>query len=181
VITILNKNEGFTNDDLMDILKEQKEVGNTYKTHFFAMFSQLFCTITEEIIDQFGEKGKNVIIEAVKKYGEERGRRIAENIRSMGKELTMKNFLIYGDLDSSSILKYKPTIVDGNLEIIVRDCVFCNGCQEWNKLEYGKFYCQYIDEAVLKAYNPNLTLEIPSRMPMGDKKCHFRYIIKKNL
>ena len=99
----------------MEVLKGQKEVGNKYKTHFFAMFSQLFCTIAEEVINQFGDKGREAIGEAVKKYGEERGDKIAELVRSLGKELNLENFFIYGDLDSRSILKYKPKIVDGKL------------------------------------------------------------------
>ncbi len=163
----------------MEVLKAQSEVGKKYKTHFFAMFSQFFCTITEEVINQFGDNGREAMAKAVIRYGEERGRRIAKLVKSQGKELNIKNFFIYGDLDSRSILKYKPKIVDGNPEIIIRDCVFCNACREWGKEEYGKIYCEFIDHAVLKGYNPNLILELPSRMMLGDKKCHFKYIVKK--
>jgi len=176
---MLDNSEGFTNDDLMEVLKADKEVGNKYKSHFFAMFSQLFCTITEEVINQFGEKGKTVIEKAVEKYGIERGKRIALVVKSLGKKLTLKNFFIYGDLDSSSILKYKSKIVDGNAEIIIRDCVFCNGCKEWDKLEFGKIYCEFIDSAVLRGYNSELVIEVPSTMTKGEKKCVIRYIVKK--
>ncbi len=164
----------------MEVLKGQKEVANKYKTHFFAMFSQLFCTIAEEIINKFGDKGRDAIGEAVKKYGEARGKKIAELVRSLGKELNLENFFIYGDLDSRNILKYKPKIVDGNVEIVIRDCVFCNGCKDWDKLEFGKIYCEYIDTAVLKGYNPNLIIEVPANMTKGDKKCILRYIFKKS-
>ena len=178
-MTISDESKGFTNEDFMEVLKGQNEVGNKYKTHFFAMFSQLFCTISLEIINQFGDKGKNALAEAVKKYGEERGKRIADLVKSLGKEPSLKSFFIYGDLDSSSILKFKPKIIDGNVEIVIRDCVFCNGCKEWDKLEYGKIYCEYIDTAVLKGYNPNLIIEVPSVMTKGAKKCVLRYIAKE--
>jgi hypothetical protein len=174
-----NQFEGFTNDDLLEILAAQKKVGDKYKTHFFAMFAQLLCTITENVVNKFGEQGREIIAESIKKYGLERGRRIAELVKSLGKDLTIKNFFIYGDLDSRSILKYKPKIVDDNLELIIRDCVFCNGCREWGKEEYGKIYCEYVDQAILEGYNPDLILELPARMMLGDKKCHFRYIVKK--
>ncbi len=72
---IIEKVLRFTNDDLLEVLKGQKEVGNKYKTHFFAMFSQLFCTIAEEIISKFGDEGKEAIANSVRKFGEERGRR----------------------------------------------------------------------------------------------------------
>jgi len=170
------ESEGFTNKDFMEVLNGQKEVGNIYKSHFFSMFSQLFCTIAEEVITQFGDKGKNVIEEAVKKYGEERGKRIAKLAKSLGKELNLKNFFIYGDLDSRNSAKFKPKIVDGNIQIEIRDCVFCNGCKEWDKLEFGKIYCEHIDIAILKGYNPDLVLEVSSFMTKGDKKCIFRYL-----
>ncbi|MFW9771737.1 MAG: L-2-amino-thiazoline-4-carboxylic acid hydrolase [Promethearchaeota archaeon] len=179
MLDIIENKEGFTNDDLMEIFNGQKVVGNRYKSHFFAMFSQLFCTMAEVVINEFGEKGKEVIGNAVKKYGKERGRRIAELVRSLGKELNLKNFFIYGDLDAKSTLKYKPRIIDGNLEIVGRECVFCNGCQEWDKLEYGQIYCQYIDVSILKGYNPNLKIEVPSTLSKGDKKCILRYIVKE--
>ena len=162
----------------MEVLKAQKEIGKKYKTHFFAMFSHLFCTITEEVINEFGDKGREAIAKAVIKFGEERGRRVAELVKSHGKELNMQNFFIYSDLDSSSIVKMKPKIVDGNPEIIIKDCVFCNACRDWDRETYGKLYCEYVDEAILKGYNPELALEISSRLTMGDKNCHFKYSAK---
>lgn len=178
MVEIAENAKGFSNDDLIEILNGQKAVGNRFKSHFFSMFSQLFCTIAEEVITEFGEKGKEVIGNAVKTYGEERGKRIAELVKSLGKEPNLKNFFIYGDLDSKSTLKYKPKIVDGNLEIVGRDCIFCKGCKEWDKLDYGQIYCEFIDKSILKGYNPDLKIEVPSTLTKGDKKCILRYIMK---
>ncbi|MFW9946381.1 MAG: L-2-amino-thiazoline-4-carboxylic acid hydrolase, partial [Candidatus Odinarchaeota archaeon] len=102
-----------------------------------------------------------------------------EIVKSQGKELNLKNFFIYGDLDAKNTLKYKPKIVDGNLEIVGRDCVFCNGCKEWEKLEYGQIYCEYIDISILKGYNPILKIEVPSTLTKGNKRCILRYIVKE--
>ncbi|MFX1586791.1 MAG: L-2-amino-thiazoline-4-carboxylic acid hydrolase, partial [Promethearchaeota archaeon] len=176
---ITERREGFTNDDLIEILNGQTEVGSKYKSHFFAMFAQLFCTIAEVIISEFTEKGREVMVNAVKKYGEERGRRIAEIVKSQGKELNLKNLFIYGDLDAKSTLKYTPKIVDGNIEILGRDCVFCNGCKEWDKVEYGQIYCEYIDTSILKGYNPNLKIEVPSTLTKGNKRCVLRYLVQE--
>jgi hypothetical protein len=142
------------------------------------MFSQLFCTISEVIVSRFGEKGKEAMVEAVKKYGEERGKRIAKLVKSQGKELNLENFFIYGDFDSRANLTYSPNLVEGNLEICVTECPFDKGCKEWGKREYGKIYCEYVDKAILKGYNPNLVLEVLSNMTKGDEKCVLRYIAK---
>ena len=72
-----------TNEDFMEVLKGQKEVGNRYKTHFFSMFSHLFSTIAEEVITQFGDEGRKAIGEAVRKFGEERGQKIAKLVKSL--------------------------------------------------------------------------------------------------
>ena len=146
---IQNKIQGFTNDDLLDVLREQQNIGNKYKINSFNFFARLFCVISEEVITQFEEKGKEVIIKSVKKFGEWRGREIAEIVKSQGKDLSLKNFFIYSTFDASQTTKYKINIVDGNVEVIIRDCVFCNGCKDWDKLEYGRIYCEYIDGAIL--------------------------------
>jgi len=162
----------------MDTLKEMGEIGNRYKIKSFNFFARLFCTLIEEVITQYGEPGKDIIIYAVKKFGERRGQEIAEIVKSLGKELTLKNFFIYSTFEAGETTKYKVNIVDGNIELVIRECVFCEGCIDWDKLEYGKIYCDYIDEAILKGCNPDLKIEVPSMLTHGDKRCIQRYIKK---
>ncbi|MFX1317016.1 MAG: L-2-amino-thiazoline-4-carboxylic acid hydrolase [Promethearchaeota archaeon] len=163
----------------MDTFNEQKKVGDQYKLHFFDFFAKFFCILSEKVITRFGEQGKETIIEAIKKYGERRGKDIAKIVKSLGKELTLKNYYVYNTFDTRQTAKYKLNIVEGNIEAIIRDCVFCNGCKDWDMLEYGKIYCDYIDEAVLKGYNPDLNIEVPTTLTKGDKRCIQRYIVKK--
>jgi predicted hydrocarbon binding protein len=160
-----------TNEDIMDVFKAQKEVGNKYITPLTTLYAQLFCTIAEELITQCGEEGGKALINAVQKFGEKRGRKRAEIVKSLGKENSLKNFFIYGDSDDMSELKLRLKLIDGNPEIIVRDCAFCNGCKEWGKEEYGNIYCEYIDKSMLKGYNPHLKLEMRSFLTKGDKNC----------
>ena len=119
------------------------------------------------------------MIEAVEKYGEERGKRIAKLVKSMGKEPDLKNFFIYGDFDSRANLTYSPNLVEGNLEICITECPFDKGCKTWGKEEYGKIYCEYIDKAILRGYNTNLILDVPANMTKGDEKCILRYTAKE--
>jgi hypothetical protein len=160
----------------MDVLKEMGEVGDKYKINLFNFFARLFCTFSEEVISQFGEKGKETVINVVKKFGERRGKEIADIVKSLGKELTLNNYFIYSTFDGGQTTKYKVNVVDGNIELVIRQCVFCDGCEDWDKLEYGKIYCDYIDEAILKGYNPNLKIEVPAMLSHGDKRCIQIYI-----
>ena len=52
------------------------------------------------------------------------------------------------------------------------------GIETLDKVEYGKIYCEYIDVSILKGYNPNLKIEVPSTLTKGDKKCILRYTVK---
>ncbi|MFW9785566.1 MAG: L-2-amino-thiazoline-4-carboxylic acid hydrolase, partial [Candidatus Heimdallarchaeota archaeon] len=87
--------------------------------------------------------------------------------------------LIYNTFDSQQTAKYKTNIVDGNVEVVIRSCVFCDGCKDWDKQEFGKIYCEYIDTAILKGYNPNIKFQLESSLTHGDKSCIQRYIIKE--
>jgi len=139
----------------------------------------MFCTISEEVISRFGESGKDAIINAVNQFGIRRGKEIAELVKSKGKELTLQNFFIYNTFDSQETAKYKINIVDGNVEVVIRSCIFCDGCKDWNKQEFGNIYCEYIDAAVLEGYNPDIQYELVSSLIHGEKRCVQRYIVRK--
>jgi len=93
--------------------------------------------------------------------------------------LNLKNFFVYNTFDSSETTKYTINIVDGNVEVIIRSCIFCDGCKDWGKENVGKIYCEHVDTAILKGYNPDIEFEIPSSLTSGDKRCIQRYIVKK--
>lgn len=177
MITISKKSEGLTVDDMIETLKEMEEVGDQYKDHLMSMQAKLFCTLAEEVVSRFGEKGREAIVEAVKSYGEERGKRIAEVVKSLGKELNLKNFFIYNDFDAT-ITTFTPEIVDGNLKITITKCLFAQGCKDWGKGEYGEIFCEHVDEATLRGYNPDLAFELSSNLTRGDKTCVQEYIPK---
>ncbi len=138
----------------------------------------MFCSISEEVINSFGEKGREAIVRAVQQFGKRRGEEIRQLVISKGKELTLKNFLVYNTFDSSETTKYKIEIVEGNVEVVIRSCVFCDGCKDWGKEDVGKIYCEHVDTAILNGYNPDIKFEMPSSLTSGDKRCIQRYIVK---
>lgn len=163
---------------MLEALTEQKEIGNKYKINNFNLFAKLFCTISEEVITRFGEEGKIAIVESVKQFGKRRGKEIAELVIFKGKPLTLKNFMVYSTFDSADTAKYKMNIIDGNVEVVIRSCIFCEGCEDWGKKEFGKIYCEFIDEAIMEGYNPDIKFELASSLTHGDKHCIQRYMVK---
>lgn len=163
---------------MLEALTEQKEIGNKYKINNFNLFAKLFCTISEEVITRFGEEGKKAIVASVKQFGKRRGKEIAELVIFKGKPLTLKNFMVYSTFDSADTAKYKMNIIDGNVEVVIRSCIFCEGCEDWGKKEFGKIYCEFIDEAIMEGYNPDIKFELASSLTHGDKHCIQRYMVK---
>ena len=51
----------------------------------YVIMARLFAYIAREVIDRFGSEGEAAIRAAVGKFGEDRGRVIAENVRAAGK------------------------------------------------------------------------------------------------
>jgi len=170
VVIIPKKSEGMTVDDLVEIVEGMRQVRDKYQTNIMSYNAQSFCILAEEIISSFGEKGREAIAGAVKRFGEMRGKKIAEVVKSLGKELNLKNFFIYYDLDTR-FLTLTQEIVDGNLEITITKCPFAQGCKDLGKEEYGRIFCEHIDKVYLRGYNPNLVVEVLSNLTKGDKAC----------
>jgi len=136
----------------------------------------LFGLIGKEIISSYGQEGINALKLAVRRYGKERGQRMAQRVIFHGDELSMEDFLAYGEWIpgtepmESSIVKTTP-----NLITHVQRCPWVDAWKQENLLEFGKIYCTEIDEALLYGFNPDLTLKIHSTLSFGDNNCEFEY------
>lgn len=174
------KEQGFDFDYLMDSVTQAAELGDKYKTPGFGLASQLFSSLAKEMIDRLGlEQAEPIIKEAVEAFGKERGRRIAQRVQAEGRPLTFKNWLIYGDIDSSSNFNPQPSIEDGDLLVQAHNCTFYNAAKEWGLEKYANLYCKYVDYAILEGYNPDITLTLEERQASGRDYCLFRYNMKR--
>jgi hypothetical protein len=173
------KEEGLDWEYAMEVPKRKEEVGDTYQTPGFGLAAQLFACVAKAIIERLGpEEGEAVLREGVELFGRERGRRIAQKVQAMGKPPTIKNWLIYTDIDSGNF-GATPNIEDGDLTLEVDGCTFYDAAAEWGMQEYACIYCKYADYAILGGYNPDIKLMLEPRGP-GGGKCSFRYIIKES-
>jgi hypothetical protein len=134
-------------------LAERAEKGQDYIAAPLAMQGKLFGFIAKEIIERFGEEGKEAVIEAVKEFGKERGRRMAEFVESEGREPSFASFLVCSDLDTS-YHEMVPHIEEGAVRVEITYCPFAEACKEWGVEEYGKLFCRNIDGAIMQGYNP---------------------------
>ena len=173
------REEGLDWDYLMDVPQRKEEIGTDYQTPGFGLAAQLFASVAKFVIDRLGpEEGEALLKEAVEYFGRERGRHIAERVKAMGKPLTLKNWLIYTDIDTANFQPV-PSLEEGDLVARVSDCTFYEAAEEWGLGEYARIYCKYADYAILGEYNPDVKMTVSPRQVSGEDYCVFRYIMKE--
>jgi hypothetical protein len=147
------KKDDFELKVLGPALAERAEKGKEYIDAPLAMQAKIFATLAREVIERFGDDGREAVITAVKGFGEERGRRMAERAGSEGRENDFAGYLVFSDLDTS-YHQMVPAIGEGELQVTISYCPFAAACREWGLEEYGKYFCRNIDAAIMRGYNP---------------------------
>ncbi len=134
----------------------------------------LYALIAKKAIELCGDPGFAAVEEATKLYGLERGGRMAKRALRDGKELTMMNYTQYSEWtdtrgeSAGAIESYNPDYIT-----ITTRCGWCEAWKKHNLLDYGKIYCQFIDEYLVKGFNPENQLIISKTLSAGDELCHF--------
>jgi hypothetical protein len=135
----------------------------------------LFAWISKAVFDRVGEeRAEAVIRKAVRRYGEQRGGRMALRAEANGHALSMLNYLAYGEWRAApgeSIQK----VVDKVPHVVahVHKCPWHQAWQEKDLLPYGRLYCQEVDEALVRGFNPELKIEVRGTKPEGNELCEF--------
>lgn len=136
----------------------------------------LFALLSKNIMEKFDEDGKEAVLKAVIKYGNERGARMAQNALDNGDELTVLANQAYGewkpDYDGQMVfgrLRTEPT-----LRTFISKCAWCEAWKKHDLLEYGKYYCVDIDNAVFQGFCSDFVCTpLTESMSFGGDRCDF--------
>ena len=173
------KKKGFSLWYMKDVILRRKLLKNTFHTPGFGFAAQLFAVMSRLIIEKQGPaEGEALIREAVEFFGRERGKSIARLVTGLSKPLTLKNWLIYSDIDGMNF-EAKASISNHDLVVKVYRCTFIEAAEKWDLREYASYYCKYVDYAILNGYNPDVKLELLSRHDSGKDHCLLHYIMKE--
>lgn len=120
-------------------------------------------------------KGEMLLRKAIRRYGEERGRRMALRAQADGKEPSMLNYLIYGEcsIQSGDMIQRTEQNNHHNMRMLVERCPWQAIWMEEELLEYGRFYCQEIDLALVRGFNPELHLDVLKTQTNDRQPCDF--------
>jgi len=142
-----------------ELLQEGRLMKSETPDSFFPKHhALLFGWISKAVHDRVGaEKAEEVIRKAVRRYGEERGGRMALRAEANGHKLSMVNYLAYGEWQPGHVHK----------------CPWHEAWAENDLLPYGRLYCQEVDEALVRGFNPDLEIEVNGTKSEGEKHCEF--------
>lgn len=136
----------------------------------------MFALLSKNIMEQFNGDGKEAILKAVTKYGNERGARMAQNALDNGDELTVMTNQAYGewkpDYDGQMVfgrIRTEPT-----LQTFISKCAWCEAWKSHDLLEYGKYYCVDIDNAVFQGFRSDFVCtSLTESLSFGGERCDF--------
>lgn len=137
----------------------------------------LHLAYAKTLVNELGsEKGKKVILKAIKYYGKLIGEEVKKNVLDQGLETTPDN---YGIGKSRDLPKYgmharKETFeTEGKKRRRSYGCVLGKLWREYDEEELGRLYC-YVDLAKFMYYNPYFKLVHTKCMPeRKDEECEF--------
>lgn len=137
----------------------------------------MFGVLAKGILEAFGEQtGDELLWAAVERYGEERGRRMALRCERDGVERDMAAYFAYGEWSASGGFEKSPLLDDPYRHYHVLRCPWCTAWDESGLEEYGQYYCRAVDRAILRGFNPSLTLDMPVYHSMpGGTHCDFHW------
>ncbi len=164
---------------LDEYIPEEFDRENKYEdTTIYGLMAKLFAQVSKAVVDTYGNKGKDAVREGVRTFGEERGNGIAERAALNNEKNTIDHYLSNYDMARSELFEIET---DFHKNVIEQTFTKCPLGQQWaddDMHEYGILYCEMIDPAVAKGYNPNFEVE-HDQYVLKEGVCHFNFKLKE--
>jgi hypothetical protein len=136
----------------------------------------LHISFARTLVNELGEeKGKQLVLKAIKDYGKRVGEKVRQDVISEGLEPLPEN---YGVGKSRNLPDFgmhdgrESRVEDGESRPRAYGCVMAKVWLECGEGELGRLYC-YVDPAKYMAYNPKYKMLHLKAMPDGDEYCEF--------
>lgn len=136
----------------------------------------LFALLSRQAITLAGEAGKEAILKGMTKYGNERGARMAANALAHGDELTTMTNQAYGEWkpDYQGQMDFGTIHTEPTLQTYIAKCAWCDAWKKHDLLDYGKYYCVNVDNAVYQGFRSDfLCTPTTTSLSWGGERCEF--------
>lgn len=138
--------------------------------------AMLFALAAREIVQAAPDRGEGIVRQAVRRYGAQRGKRMALRAQANGDPLDMFNYMAYGEWAVGEGEMSSQMVAEGPAaRSVVQRCPWHTAWADRDLMGYGRLYCLEIDEALARGFNPALRLEVRRTRPNGGEPCEFVY------
>ena len=135
----------------------------------------LYALIAKHCLERYGkEKGEELLKKITVLYGNKRGQRMAALTKQDNEDTDLNSFFIHGewkgrDGENISLMSYE----DDQTVSTVTKCAWYDTWKEYGLLNYGTYYCRYIDKAICEGFDGDFSLDVQKSMGRGDDECIF--------
>ncbi len=141
---------------------------------FGDLWALMYSVMAREMVDSFGEEGKEALIRAVKAYGAARGKRLRERHEAQGLPINMRSLFEHYDLPGHpDNEKERTKFTDNYLESYTYLCPYERIWRARECNDVGLIYCQYFHHAFWQTYRPDIDVQIPEILTKDDPRCLF--------
>ena len=121
-------------------------------------------------------EAEELIKEITVSYGRRRGERMRRLADENKEEIGMNSFLIHSEWKGKEGENISKMSFEKNRTISeVTKCAWCDAWKEYGLMEYGPYYCRYIDQAICEGYGGGFDLKASSILSQGDPCCRFEW------
>ncbi len=134
----------------------------------------LHLSFAKILVEELGEeKGRQLILKAIKDYGKRIGERKRRTLIDQGLDPTPENSSKVRDLPKFGMHERAEVLeVEGGKRMRSYGCVMAKIWKEYDEEKLGRLYC-YVDPAKYMAFNPEFKLIHLKALPDGDDYCEF--------
>ena len=138
--------------------------------------AMMFAFLSRAAIEEKGEEGRAAIQDGMKRYGKERGARMAERARKAGDPVELWTNQAYGEWkpDYTGQMEFGMLRSEPTYRTYIAKCAWCDAWKKNGILEYGREYCVNVDAAVYEGFGCGaVCTPVSTSMSWGGERCDF--------
>lgn len=143
------------------------------------LMARLFGIMAEKVVERFGDEGEKVVREAVREFGESRGRAIASRVKAADKPLNVKNYFENYDMARSASYEVESRESANHAEQLFKFCPLWATWEEAGQDHVGAIYCTEIDAALARGYNPRMKFKHDHHFRDGRGDCQMSFTLEQ--
>ena len=135
----------------------------------------IYGLLARKIIEHFGKpQGEKLIEEITVLYGNTRGKRMARLALENDEEKDLEAFMLHGEWKGKEGENQSEMIYGSDsTSSLVSKCAWHDTWERYDLLEYGPYYCRYIDKAICEGFAGSFDLEVKETISKGEGRCNF--------